>query len=149
VPYIGFYASWAEGTYNEQRYISKLWFGQKFFNWAFEYIFLHLFFNRQRFSTLVRADTNQQATGKFVDCFVKGLCFPVRADTNQSSRSLTYGSNYGKWEKLPSQNYSVYLTDMNDHKKLLPYENYGIVPNKILSENADWVEQTIEIIRRK
>jgi hypothetical protein len=47
--YMGFYASWAEGTYNEQRCISKLWFGLKFFNWAFEYIFLHLFFNRQRF----------------------------------------------------------------------------------------------------
>jgi hypothetical protein len=46
---MGFYASWAEGTYNGQRCISKLWFGQKFFNWAFEYIFLHLFFNRQRF----------------------------------------------------------------------------------------------------
>jgi Peptidase family S41 len=63
--------------------------------------------------------------------------------------SLTYGSNYGKWEKLPSQNYSVYLTDMNDHKELLPYENYGIIPNKVLSENIDWIEQTIEIIRTK
>jgi hypothetical protein len=46
--YIVFYASWARVTYNKQRCIFKLWFGQKFFNWAFEYIFLHLFFNRQQ-----------------------------------------------------------------------------------------------------
>ncbi|RYX80122.1 hypothetical protein EON73_05720, partial [bacterium] len=62
---------------------------------------------------------------------------------------LTYGSNYGKREKLPSQFFEVYITDMKGDKKLIPYENYGINPDIILSDTKDWMEQTIEIIRKK
>jgi hypothetical protein len=64
---------------------------------------------------------------------------------------LTYGSNYGKREKLPSQSFEVYITDMKGKgaKKLLPYENIGINPDFILVDTKDWIEQTIDIIRKK
>lgn len=64
---------------------------------------------------------------------------------------LTYGSNYGNRTKLPSGSFEAYLTDMKGKgaKKLLPYENYGIQPDIILTDTKDWIEQTIEIIRKK
>ena len=62
---------------------------------------------------------------------------------------LTYGSNYGKREKLPSQSFEVYITDMKGDKRLIPYENYGINPDITLLDTKNWIEQTIEIIRKK
>lgn len=62
---------------------------------------------------------------------------------------LVYGSNYGKREKLPSQAFEVHITDMNGKKRLVPYENYGINPDIILTDDKDWIDQTIEIIRKK
>jgi Peptidase family S41 len=62
---------------------------------------------------------------------------------------LVYGSNYGKREKLPSQAFEIYITDMKGDKRLVPYENYGIHPDVILSDDKDWIGQTIEIIRKK
>jgi hypothetical protein len=64
---------------------------------------------------------------------------------------LTYGSNYGKRVKLPSQSFEVYITDMKGKgaKKLLPYENTGINPDIILVDTKDWIEQTKDIIRKK
>lgn len=63
---------------------------------------------------------------------------------------LTYGSNYGKRVKLPSQSFEVYITDMKGKgaKKLLPYENIGIIPDIILTDTKDWIAQTIDIIRK-
>ena len=62
---------------------------------------------------------------------------------------LTYGSNYGKRPKLPSQSFEVYITDFEADKRLLPYENYGINPDIVLLATKDWVKQTIDIIRKK
>jgi hypothetical protein len=62
---------------------------------------------------------------------------------------LTYGSNMGKTNKLPSQAFQVYLTDMDGSAKLLAYEDLGINPDIVLVNSKDWVEQTIEIIRKK
>jgi len=62
---------------------------------------------------------------------------------------LTYGNNYGKREKLTSNSFEVYITDMKGDKRLIPYENYGINPDIILLDTKDWIEQTIEIIRKK
>jgi Peptidase family S41 len=62
---------------------------------------------------------------------------------------LTYGNNFGKRERLPSQSFEVYITDMPGDKRLIPYENYGINPDIILLNTRDWIEQTIEIIRKK
>jgi hypothetical protein len=62
---------------------------------------------------------------------------------------LTYGSNEGKREKLPSQAFDIYITDMNGNKRLIPYENYGITPDITLTDDKDWIDQTIEIIRKK
>ena len=63
---------------------------------------------------------------------------------------LTYGSNYGVRRKLPSQSFEVYITDMRGKgaKKLMPYENYGVSPDIILNNTKDWIEQTLEIIRK-
>jgi C-terminal processing protease CtpA/Prc len=62
---------------------------------------------------------------------------------------LTYGSNYGKREKLPSKSFEVYITDMKGDKRLIPYENYGINPEIVLTDRKDWIEQTVEIIHKK
>lgn len=62
---------------------------------------------------------------------------------------LAYGSNYGKRERLPSGRFEIYPTDMKGNAKLLQYEDYGINPDIILRDNRDWIEQTVEIIRKK
>jgi C-terminal processing protease CtpA/Prc len=63
--------------------------------------------------------------------------------------TLMYGSNYGKTEKLPSKAFQIYITDMDGDKRLLPYEVFGVNPDITLSNISDWVEQTVEIIRKK
>lgn len=62
---------------------------------------------------------------------------------------LVYGSNYGKRERLPSGRFEIYPTDMKGNAKLLQYEDYGINPDIILRDDRDWIEQTVEIIRKK
>jgi len=62
---------------------------------------------------------------------------------------LAYGSNYGKTERLPSGRFAIYPTDMNNGLKLLQYEDYGIKPDIILSDDEDWIQKVIEIIRKK
>ena len=62
---------------------------------------------------------------------------------------LVYGSNYGKREKLLSQAFQVYITDMKGDKRLVPYENYGINPDITLLDNKDWIDQVIELIGKK
>lgn len=62
---------------------------------------------------------------------------------------LAYGSNYGKRERLPSGRFEIYPTDMKGNAKLLQYEDYGINPDIILRDDKDWIEQTVEIIRKK
>lgn len=62
---------------------------------------------------------------------------------------LTYGSNYGNREKLPSGQFEIYPTDMKGSAKLLPYEDYGIKPDRVLSDDSGWIEQVVELIRKK
>jgi hypothetical protein len=62
---------------------------------------------------------------------------------------LAYGSNSGKREKLPSGKYEIYITDMNGPKERLNYESYGIEPDIPLNYERDWIDQVIEIIRKK
>jgi hypothetical protein len=38
---------------------------------------------------------------------------------------------------------------MDGDKRLVPYEVFGVNPDITLSNKADWVEQTVEIIRKK
>ncbi len=59
---------------------------------------------------------------------------------------LSYGSNYGKREKLPSQHFEIYVTDMKNPAKLLNYEDVGINPDISLDEHSNWIEQAIKII---
>lgn len=66
-----------------------------------------------------------------------------------SKGMLTYGSNYGKREKLQSQAFETYLTDMYGAKKFLPYENYGISPDIALTNSRDWIEQVLQYIRQQ
>jgi hypothetical protein len=62
---------------------------------------------------------------------------------------LSYGSNYGKRIKLPSGRFEIYPTDMKGGKERLRYEDYGINPDILLSNDLDWIEQTLKIIQRK
>ncbi len=65
----------------------------------------------------------------------------------QTSRgTLAYGSNYGKWEKLPSGAFSLYLTDMGGSKERLAHENIGVQPGVVFSGERDWIEQVLEVI---
>jgi hypothetical protein len=38
---------------------------------------------------------------------------------------------------------------MDGDKRLLPYEVFGVNPDITLSHTSDWVEKTVEIIRKK
>lgn len=62
---------------------------------------------------------------------------------------LSYGSNYGKREKLPSGKYEIYPTDMKGRPKFLQYEDRGINPEIVLKNETDWIEQVVQIIREK
>ncbi|SDE34035.1 Peptidase family S41 [Niabella drilacis] len=62
---------------------------------------------------------------------------------------LTYGSNYGKRNKLPSGKFEIYPTDMKGDAKLLKYEDYGIKPKITLENDQNWIEQVTEIIEKK
>jgi C-terminal processing protease CtpA/Prc len=62
---------------------------------------------------------------------------------------LTYGSNYGNRERLPSGRFEIYPTDMKGSKKHLQYEDYGINPDIFLKDDTDWIEQVVAIIRKK
>ena len=62
---------------------------------------------------------------------------------------LVYGNNADTRKTLFSKAFQVFITDMPGPKWLIPYENYGITPDIILTDDKDWVEQTIEIIRKK
>ncbi|RFS14676.1 S41 family peptidase [Emticicia sp. C21] len=62
---------------------------------------------------------------------------------------ISYGSNYGIWEKLPSNKFEVYMTDMKDSNKfLLKYENKGIIPDIELNNESDWIEQALQNIKK-
>lgn len=60
---------------------------------------------------------------------------------------LTYGSNYGKRERLPSGRFEVYPTDMLSWKlALLEYEDNGLRPDVFLESDKDWIEQVLEVV---
>jgi hypothetical protein len=62
---------------------------------------------------------------------------------------LTYGSNYGKRERLPSGRFEIYPTDMKGNAKFLQYEDHGINPDIFLRDDKDWIEQAVEIIGKE
>ncbi|TCS84646.1 peptidase S41-like protein [Anseongella ginsenosidimutans] len=62
---------------------------------------------------------------------------------------LTYGSNYGKKETLPSGNFQIYITDMKGKPKHLKYEDLGIEPEIRLNNNSNWIDQVVELKGRK
>ena len=64
----------------------------------------------------------------------------------QTKGMLSYGSNYGKWERLPSGRFGIYPTDMNNGSTLLQYEDSGIIPDIALGNDKDWLDQVVEII---
>lgn len=62
---------------------------------------------------------------------------------------LTYGSNYGNREKLPSGSFEIYPTDMKGSAKHLQYEDYGIRPDRSLNNDSSWIEQVVKLIQKK
>ncbi|MFM7357569.1 MAG: S41 family peptidase [Sediminibacterium sp.] len=67
----------------------------------------------------------------------------------QTKGMLSYGSNYGKRERLPSGRFEIYPTDMNSGSALLQFEDYGIKPDVNLGDDKDWIQQVVEMIRKK
>ena len=62
---------------------------------------------------------------------------------------LTYGSNEGKRVKLPGGSFEIYPTDMKGSARLLRYEDVGIQPEMYLNKEKDWIEQAVDVIRKK
>lgn len=62
--------------------------------------------------------------------------------------TLAYGSNYGTRQRLPSDSFIVYITDMNDNPELLPFENTGVKPDVYLDHKRDWIQSVVEMINR-
>jgi hypothetical protein len=62
---------------------------------------------------------------------------------------LSYGSNYGKRERLPSGRFELYPTDMKGSAKFLQYEDYGIQPDIMLKNDSSWIGHVVEIIQKK
>ncbi|WP_126973301.1 S41 family peptidase [Gynurincola endophyticus] len=60
---------------------------------------------------------------------------------------ITYGSNYGKSNTLPSGEIIFNPTDMYGQFKLLNYENTGIEPQIILTTNQNWIQQVLDLIK--
>jgi Peptidase family S41 len=59
---------------------------------------------------------------------------------------LTYGSNYGKRERLPSGRFEFYPTDMlSGQLAYLEYEDYGLKPDIMLESDRDWIIQVLEV----
>jgi hypothetical protein len=61
---------------------------------------------------------------------------------------LTYGSNYGKTQILPSQKFQVYPTDMKGKAAHLKYEDIGIEPDVHLSDDSEWMGKVLVIITK-
>lgn len=66
-----------------------------------------------------------------------------------SKGMLTYGSNYGRKNKLPSGKFEVRPTDMRGKAKHLQYEDVGITPDIFLNDQSNWIEQVVEVIKKK
>lgn len=66
-----------------------------------------------------------------------------------SKGMLTYGSNYGRKNKLPSGKFEVRPTDMRGKAKHLKYEDVGITPDVFLNDQSDWIEQVVEVIKKR
>lgn len=62
---------------------------------------------------------------------------------------LAYGSNYGTRVTLPSKQYEIYITDMNNGATLRSYENKGVIPDNELSLQSDWIQQLTEAIKKQ
>lgn len=67
----------------------------------------------------------------------------------QTKGMLAYGSNYGKYLRLPSAKFEFYQTDMNNGSTALQYEDSGISPDYFLTNRKDWIEQTIDFIGKR
>lgn len=62
---------------------------------------------------------------------------------------LAYGNNYDQREKLASGRFEIYPTGVKGRGNLLQYEDYGIKPGIILQNDSNWIDQIVEIIRKK
>lgn len=62
--------------------------------------------------------------------------------------AISYGMNYGYDYLTPSSFFRILPTDMDFHK-FVEYEGKGVSPDIALSFDKDWIEQTLEIIKRR
>lgn len=61
--------------------------------------------------------------------------------------AISYGMNYGYDYLTPSGFFRILPTDMNFHE-YFKYEGKGVAPDIALSFDSDWIEQTLEIIKK-
>lgn len=54
---------------------------------------------------------------------------------------IAYGRNFGDVRLLPSGKFQVYNTDMKDPANYLEYEEVGVVPDELLNNKSDWINQ--------
>ncbi|SEA52342.1 S41 family peptidase [Pedobacter hartonius] len=54
---------------------------------------------------------------------------------------IAYGKNSGDVVQLPSGRFQVYNTDMKDPANYLQYEEVGVVPDVLLNNRSDWINQ--------
>jgi hypothetical protein len=129
---------------NEQQCISKQRFGQKFFNWTFEYIILHLFFNRQRFRAegilipnlhkalllaVIFHDTKMKL--KIILLLLISPIFCLSQDTIKISKVDTLLPFFGK-SPLRLMGYENRVVPFNSHKPLYVLITYKDSKNKRL-----------------
>jgi hypothetical protein len=106
--------------------------------------FIRTYTRRNHVHVLVNNGT--MSAGEIILLQLKGMDHVIVY--GQTTRgTLAYGNNYGKTEMLPRGFYGLYLSDMRDKEKLLPYEDMGVAPDIILSTSRDWLEQVIERIQ--
>ncbi|RYY57015.1 MAG: hypothetical protein EOO09_04270 [Chitinophagaceae bacterium] len=69
----------------------------------------------------------------------------VRIYGETTNGTLTYGSNTGRLIHLPGNAaWVVYPTDMKEAGSTLQYEDVGIRPHVLLSNDSDWIGQVID-----
>jgi C-terminal processing protease CtpA/Prc len=92
---------------------------------------------------------NTQSQGEIFTLELKELA-NVKVLGQTTMGKITYGSNYGTRQRLPSNKFEVYITDMKGTGKgLLAYESIGIKPDIEFHNQSDWIGQVLGVIGGK
>ncbi|MEZ4850224.1 MAG: S41 family peptidase [Bacteroidia bacterium] len=65
----------------------------------------------------------------------------------RTNGTISYGRNKPNTLVLPSKEFKIRLTDL-DNSKYMKYEEVGIKPDIELEHHVDWIDQTVQIINK-